>query len=74
MIINANYTEIIYKCIVLIIVSRNEKKYCPFHLKSALQIYWSKVLSNQDYFVFFRKHIIVKNLKAATIKQVIIHL
>ena len=38
-------------------------------------IYWSKVLTDQQGSCrFFRKHKIVKNLKTATIKQVIIHL
>ena len=38
-------------------------------------IYWSKVLTDQQGLCrFFRKHKIVKNLKTATIKQVIIHL
>ena len=40
-----------------------------------LLIYWSKVLTDQQGLCrFFRKHKIVKNLKTATIKQVIIHL
>ena len=38
-------------------------------------IYWSKVLTGQpERCQFFRKYKIVKNLKTATIKQVIIHL
>ena len=38
-------------------------------------IYWSKVLTDQQGSCrYFRKHKIVKNLKTATIKQVIIHL
>ena len=39
-----------------------------------LHVHWSKVLNNQLGWCFFRKHKIVKNLKRATIKQVIIHL
>ena len=39
------------------------------------EIYWSKVLTDQQGICrFFRKHKIVKNLKTATVKQVIIHL
>ena len=39
------------------------------------QIYWSKVLTDEQGLCrFFRKHKIVKNLKTATIKQVIIYL
>ena len=39
------------------------------------KIYWSKVLTDQQGLCrFFRKHKIVKNLKTATIKHVIIHL
>ena len=38
------------------------------------EIHWSKVLTEEGLCRFFRKHKIVKNLKTATIKQVIIHL
>ena len=38
-------------------------------------VYWSKVLTDQQGLcIFFRKHKIVKNLKTAKIKQVIVHL
>ena len=40
-----------------------------------IYIYWSKVLTDQQGLCrFFRKHKTVKNLKTATIKQLIIHL
>ena len=45
----------------------------PEHQTSISHIYWSKVLTDQPGSCqFFRKYKIVKNLKRATIKQVII--
>ena len=45
------------------------------YLSLHTHIYWSKVTTDQQGLCrFFRKNKIVKNLKTATIKQVIIHL